>query len=506
MCRWAWRLAQAQIGERRIEDEVRVSDDLSQLAKGGQTNVLGFVIRLVARIPFLFIGAHWYGPEALGRLAYAIVIVEFAAQLATLGLKRGLALHLSGDGKDNGAWDAVLVVLAATLIPTMLLMIFPQIMFPNSAIKPLDYLLPLIIPALALSDVMLAALAYRFDVKSTVRARAVIEPWTISMAAIALWWWVPSDGLLVAYALSMAAALIASVIPFLNSYGLPKNWTPRGSELYALMRRNMPLAGADAIEWGSRRVDLALLGLFVSPAAVGIYWVAQQVASLPQKLKSSFDPVLGPVITRKLEENDLPAIAGQISQVGFWIIAAQLGVALALGIPGEALMGLIGPGRDFVGGTGALALLLTAEVFAAAAVVSEAALVYTARFRNLMVSLATLLTQIALTIGLILWAKAQGYGEFYQAAAPALALAITLGLASIVKMRLAEHVLGAPVSVWRPALPIGAGVAVLVGQIAIRGPEWAELSIGIPATLIAYGAFVWRFGFREEDRKLFKRI
>lgn len=484
---------------------MQTTDDLSQLAKGGRTNVLGFFFRLIARIPFLFIGAHWYGAEALGRLAYAIVIVEFAAQLSTLGLKRGLALHLSGAGKDNGAWDAVLVVLGATLIPTVLLMLMPQIMFPNSVIKPLDYLLPLIIPALALSDVMLAALAYRFDVKSTVRARAIIEPWTISMATIALWWWVPSDGLLVAYALSMAAALIASAIPFLKAYGLPKDWTPRGSELLALTRRNLPLAGADAIEWGSRRIDLLILGLFVSPAAVGIYWTAQQVASLPQKLKTSFDPVLGPVITRKLKENDMPAIARQISQVGFWIIAAQLGVALALGISGEALMGLIGPGRDFVGGNGALVLLLTAEVFAAAAVVSEAALVYAARLRNLAISVGMIVTQAVLTVGLILWVKASGYNELYQAAAPAFALAITLGIGSIIKLRLAAHVLDAPVSVWRPALPIAAGVSVLVGQIVIRGPEWAELSLGIPAILIAYGAVVWRFGFRDEDRKLFRR-
>jgi hypothetical protein len=89
---------------------------------------------------------------------------------------------------------------------------------------------------------------------------------------------------------------------------------------------------------------------------VGIYYVAQQVASLPQKLKTSFDPILGPVITQKLAENDRPAVAKQVRQVGFWIIAAQVGVALALAIPGEAVMGLVGP--NFVGGTGALAFCL----------------------------------------------------------------------------------------------------------------------------------------------------
>ena len=36
--------------------------------------------------------------------------------------------------------------------------------------------------------------------------------------------------------------------------------------------------------------------------------------------------VLGPVITRNLAEKRLAAVAAQVSQVGFWIIAAQAGV------------------------------------------------------------------------------------------------------------------------------------------------------------------------------------
>ena len=66
-------------------------DDIAALAKGGRTNVFGFLLRLAARIPFLFIAGRLYGPEALGRFAYAILIVEFVAQMASLGLRRGLA-------------------------------------------------------------------------------------------------------------------------------------------------------------------------------------------------------------------------------------------------------------------------------------------------------------------------------------------------------------------------------------------------------------------------------
>ncbi|HEY6917162.1 MAG TPA: oligosaccharide flippase family protein, partial [Allosphingosinicella sp.] len=377
------------------------NEDIAALARGGRTNFFGFLLRLAARLPFLFIAGRVYGPEILGRFAYAVLIVEFAAQLATLGLKRGLAQQLSSTDKEHVCVvaDALLVAFIASAIATVVLGLFPQAMFPNSAIHGLEWLLPLIVFAIAGSDVALAALAYRRNVKATVTARAVVEPWTISIAAFVLSYLSSRDGLIIAYVLSMVAALIASLIPLYRSYGLPHGWRPGPGALWALARRNTPLAAADAIEWGSRRLDIAILGLFFSPAIVGVYYVAQQVASLPQKLKTSFDPILGPVITEKLAEGDKAAVARQVRQVGFWIIAAQTGIALALAIPGEAVMGLVGPG--FVGGTGALAFLLFAEAIAATAVVSEAALVYIARHRNLMISILMLTVQAALSIILI---------------------------------------------------------------------------------------------------------
>ncbi len=482
------------------------TDDLQTLARGGRTNVTGFLIRLVARIPFLIMAAQVYGAAQMGRLAFATAIVEFAAMMSTLGLRRGLAHHLTGDGKENGAWDAILVVLGATLIPMVVLMFFPQFMFPNSPIKPLDYLLPLTIPAIALSDVLLAALAYRGNVKAGVRARAVIEPWTISIAAVALWWEVPSDGLLVAYALSMAAALTASIIPFLRDFGLPRNWHPRPITLYALARRNAPIVAADAIETGSRRLDVLILGLFVSPAAVGIYWVAQQIASLPQKLKSSFDPVLGPAITRKLADDDRAGVAAQISQVGFWILAAQTGVALTLAIPGEGLMAALGPARDYVNGTGALAFLLLAEVVASLSVVSEAALVYVARHRNMLVSLAMIALQAGLSLAILLGLRSRGFGEGWQSAGVASALVVSLGLGSLIKSRMARRELGAPVSVWRWQILIAVSAVIVAGQVFIRLPQWIELAVGIPAMLALYCWIIWTRAFRDEDRILFRNL
>ena len=479
-------------------------DDIAALAKGGRTNIFGFLLRLAARLPFLFIAGRIYGAEALGRFAYAILVVEFAAQLATLGLKRGLAAQLSRTKRPHVhvVWDGLLVSFIASGFAAAALIAFPFIMFPNSEINGLDRFLPLVIFTVVGADIALAALAYRFDIASTVRARSIVEPWTISIAAFLFSYYSLRDGLILSYVVSMIAALLASLWPFCKSYGLPRGWRPEPMKIAKMARHNMPLAAADAAEWGSRRLDLAILGLFASPAVVGIYYIAQQVASLPQKLKTSFDPILGPVITRNLEAGNLKAIASQVSQVGYWIIAAQIGIALALAIPGEAVMGLVGP--NFVGGTGALAFLLAAEAVAATAVVSESALVYIARHRNLLISLSMLLLQAALSVAFIQICLMLGWGPLFQAAAVAAALMVALAYASLVKAIFLSKLLGAPVNGWRWTLLLAVAVATGVGYLATYLPEWMELIIGIPMILGSYAWVIWKWGFGPEDRKLFK--
>jgi O-antigen/teichoic acid export membrane protein len=478
--------------------------DMAALARGGRINFFGFVLRLAARLPFLFIAGRVYGAEALGRFAYAILIVEFAAQLATLGLKRGLAQQLAATDKPHACvvWDALIVAALGSALAMGILMVFPQAMFPNSEITGLEWLLPITVIALAWSDIMLAALAYRHDVTSTVRARSVIEPWTISIAALAWAWISTRDGLIIAYVLSMVAALGASIWPFLKSYGLPRDWQPDPATLWRMARRNVPVAAADAVEWGSRRIDIAVLGLFFSPAVVGIYYVAQNVASLPAKLKTSFDPILGPVVARNIAAGDKAAVAKQVRQVGFWVIAAQLGVALALAIPGEAVMGLVGPA--FVSGTAALAFLLFAEVVAAMAAVSEGALIYVARHRNMLISIAMLALEAGLAVALIIVMRDAKLPVMWQATGPAIGLLLALGFAAVAKSRLLCGILGERVNGWRWPLIWAAAAGTVAGYLSTLLPEWAELLFGIPAILLAFGAILWTKGFGPQDRELFR--
>jgi hypothetical protein len=168
-------------------------------------------------------------------------------------------------------------------------------------------------------------------------------------------------------------------------------------------------------------------------------------------------------------------------------------------------MGLVGP--EFVAGTAALAFLLAAEVVAATAAVSESALIYCARHRNMAISLAMIAFQALLTVGLILVLQGEGWSPMAVATGPAMALLLALGFAAVVKSRLLHKLMGAPVAGWRWTLVWAAAAAAVVGYVCTLLPpelEWLELIGGIPAILFAFGLVIWTKGFGPEDRELFR--
>jgi O-antigen/teichoic acid export membrane protein len=485
--------------------------DMATLARGGRLNVFGFVLRLAGQIPFLFIAGRIYGPAELGRFAYAVLAVEFAAQLAAFGLRRALAQLLANAKKPQACIvaDGLLVAAIGSLIGTAILILFPRAMYPTTVIHGLDRLLAITVLAIAWTDISLAALAYHDDVASTVRARSIVEPWTITIVAF-LWSYISlDDGLIVSYVISRAASLLAALIPLVRRYGLPHEWKPDLPLAWGTAVRNVPVTAADAVEWASRRIDLAVLGAFLPAAYVGIYYAAQQVATLPAKLKTSFEPVLGPAIARRIAIGDRAAVARQVRQVTYWIIAAQLGIALALGIPGRAVMGLVG--SKFTGGTAMLGFLLAAEVIAASAFVSEAALIYVARKRNMALSLVMLALEAGLAAGLIILMRhfppdlTAHERLTWQSTGPAIALCIALAFASITKSRLLCRQVGERVSGWRWNLAWATAAGIVVGvPVRLLLPEIWQLVIGVPAILVAFGAVLWTKGFGPEDRELFR--
>src|SRR4029079_15830922 len=96
-----------------------------------------------------------------------------------------------------------------------------------------------------------------------------------------------------------------------------------------------------------------------------------------------------------------------------------------------------------------LTFLLAAEVIAAAAFVREAALIYVARKRNMMLSIIMLALEAGLAAALILVMRDEGLPQAFQATGPAIGLCVALAFASITNSRLLRRQLGERVSGWR---------------------------------------------------------
>ena len=284
---------------------------MATLARGGRLNIFGFVLRLAGMVPFLFIGGRIYGPAALGRFAYAVLTVEFAAQIAALGLRRGLAQLLANAKKPQACVvaDALLVAAIGSAIGMAILIVFPKAMYPTTPVGGLDRLLAITVLAIAWTDIALAGAGLsqrcRRDRPGALDrpavGRSASPPWPVVRAdhgqprRRADHRLRPVDGRGAGRRADPAVALLR---PAARLEAGPR--APHGARPCA----TCPLAAADTVEWASRRIDLAVLGAFVPASFVGIYYAAQQVATLPAKLKTSFEPVLGPAIVRRIAVDD----------------------------------------------------------------------------------------------------------------------------------------------------------------------------------------------------------
>ena len=167
-------------------------------------------------------------------------------------------------------------------------------------------------------------------------------------------------------------------------------------------------------------------------------------------------------------------------------------------------MGLVG--SEFTGGTAMLGFLLAAEVIAAAAVVSEAALIYVARKRNMLISLVD--------------AGARGgpcgrldpdhAGRGSAADLPGDRARRSLCASRWPSPRspsrgCCKRSFGAPVSGWRWDIAWAAAAASWSAcRCASSCRRLLQLIIGVPAILAAFGAVLWTKGFGPEDRELFR--
>jgi len=377
----------------------------------------GFGVRMLARVLLLTFVARMYGLSDFGRLGETVALLELLAAFATFGLSKVLLGKLGEEGtlKSPGEHIAeaiILVVALSGVITTILWAAWPYVVTDSLA---QSQFLILGIPLIALSEVATTATRHFRTVFWDTLVKALVKPWSFLLLGVAAFYWVrgismPSghivtseQALLAAYVCSLLLTAIASFFAMAKAYSREQHSLrarPSISGVFALARTSLPIALNDTGVFAFRRIDILLLAMVAGPKATGIYYLAQQIGTIVEKVRYLFEPMLAPIVA---QSRSLDTIGTHLSRLVLFIFSVQLAIICLFIIFGGSIMDWFGLG--FAAGTLVVTIILAGELMDGSFGLCELPMVY----RNPIWPPRMVLAALMLEIFLV-WFLAGKYG------------------------------------------------------------------------------------------------
>ena len=357
------------------------------IARGVGSNAFSFVIRFAARASFLYIGARLYGAAHYGVFTMATAVVELAAPIASLGLRRMIFPWLEEETRGNSPrspmhilLDALLLAAIAGALLSALLVMATQFLPAAMVSDQLRFAFALLIPSVLLQntgDVALAATRWTHKMRYEVIGRGLVEPYVLTAVVLGAWYFgMTETGMLAGYwiaSLALALFSIWSARHCLGPLHLP-HWRPRPRALMQRARGLMPASGSDFLSALAQRIDLYLVGFLLGDAPAGVYGVLRQLRTPVLQVRQAFDGILTPLTARTMSTDGDVTTGEATAAATRLVLTIQLGLVLLMAAAGDALLELFGAG--YAAGYAALLAMVLAETINGAFGVSELILYY----------------------------------------------------------------------------------------------------------------------------------
>lgn len=291
--------------------------DRRYINRGTWVYLTGLLVRLGARIPLLLIAGRAYGPVLYGEFMIAAGLAETAAAVATLGFKRTLftymnEAHSEKEGDDDAgsaARHALAIGLGLGCVFSAALMALAPFLAPLFGVPEAAGKIAVfawIVPVIVATEILLTATFFNKRLRYDVWARCVAEPGTQTVVAGAFYLaGMTQVGLLASYAAALTAACLTALWGYGEQFGLKSLWGRITVARAADMTRRSASTGVfDILTMVMARIDMFVVGHFFAAEGVGLYGMAQQFLTLPDKIGKSFAPVVMPVLSEALHAGD----------------------------------------------------------------------------------------------------------------------------------------------------------------------------------------------------------
>lgn len=443
-----------------------------------------------------------FGIEALGHLGQVAALSEITAAICVMGLKRGLLDMLSAEVEtDRSPERRIMEVLALTLLLSLVAAIFLSAIWwiAFSGDIALMLILALAVPAMSFTDVTLTATKFKRIIRWDVTARCFAQPWTFLISALCFWaLGFGGEGLLYAYVCSILASTTLAIVAVSKVFGWGALFTssPSFNSWFPIITKSLPIAITDIGIMALRRLDLVVLSLFVGAEGVGLYYMAQQVVTVPHKIGAMFEPMLSPVIASLHNQRKTSQIRDNLISVCRWVFTVQFAITIPLIVFAEPVMRIFGP--EFTAGSLVLIFILLAEILDGSFLNVETAIVY----NKPKIPPTLLIITIAIEVVLIAVLSA-----LWDVQGAAIGYLITMASLTILRLVMLKKYLDISVLSVQYFHPLIAG-ALMGAAMALSvhfTPNYLPLQIALIVICLAgYVFYTKRYALTKSDRVLWR--
>ncbi len=347
--------------------------DAKHAAAGGLTNLLALAAGMAMTVYYVLI-ARFYGPAVQGLYVYGFAMIEVLIRLSPLGTDKGLLRHIPAHRVANeleweerslstATWMTLLGGLGLALAAFFLADSLAEIQKKpesSSAIR----LLAGSIPFGALIVVLISGTMGAKIIRYNLYVRGLAQP--ILLMIIALTATVFGTELyqlcmshLLATLLTTGIALFA-VLKVFRHFSLKKLFL-LGISHWEMIRFSVPLGLSEFLNAVMHRINLLVLGLYVTDVDLAFFFAADHIARLVSNARNAFDPVASPVLSEAIRQGDRARLGYNLKLMSRWVTLLAVPVITFTFFFGSELLLLFG--KAYMVGLGVLMVLISGHLF-----------------------------------------------------------------------------------------------------------------------------------------------
>lgn len=486
--------------------------NILKVAKGGGITFVGSLVEFGVRFFMGILIARFLGSEQFGLYTLVLTIVAVSAGLALLGLPSALVRYIALYAKrrdGSGIWGTLQVGVGVTTVLAVLMAIglalladpLARGLFHAPRLAPLLRWFSLLVPFLALVEIMAAATRGFGRMEPTAVAKSVSQPiiklaLVLCLALVGL----NASRVLMAHFISVVVAFVIILI-FLNRLFTLRR--PLGSgrrEPKELLKFSLPLHLDFMIVTFRGNIQTFLLGAFNTLATVGIFTVASQINMIGQMYHASIVTASMPIVSELYGQGERDRLAKFYQTMTKWTFTLNLPLFIIVLVFAEPILSIFG--EDFVDGALALTILAFGSLVNTGTGICGVVINMTGNTGFNLIN-SVILTVVTIGLNLLLIPKWGLIGA---------AIATMVAAVGVNLLRLSEVYYLFRMFPYNASFlkPIIAGLVTLVAALGVRQLNMDNSLVGIvfsvAALLSTYLVMILILGLSQEDRLVLNRL